>query len=362
MSTKKSKPNKHSYYMGLALMQAYKNLGSTKDNPSVGCVVVKNNSVISSGYTKINGRPHAEHFALNKMSNLNNSDLYVTLEPCSHYGKTSPCVNKIISKKIKRVFFSINDPDKRSFNKSRKKLKNKKINVSIGILSKETNDLYKSYIKNKHDLLPFVTAKIAISKDGFTVDSRNKWITNKYSRSRVHLMRSKHDCIVTSVKTVITDNSRLTCRIYGLENKSPSRIILDKNLRIPLTSNLLKTTKKIKTIIFYNKSSSKKIINLKKYKVLIVKMPLNSHNKFDLKEILKKLKSMGFSRIFLESGVNLLNNFLKEDLIDSLKVFKSNKLIGKYGSNKFKISLSTKKIKVHKVNLFGESLHSYKLK
>lgn len=359
MSTKKSK---HSYYMSLALMQAYKNLGNTKENPSVGCVIVKNNCVISTGYTKINGRPHAEHFALNKVPNLNNSDLYVTLEPCSHYGKTSPCVKKIISRKVKRVFFSIHDPDIRSFNKSREYLKKKNIIVSKGVLSKETNDLYKSYIKNKSNLIPFVTAKIAISRDGFSVDSRNKLITNEYSRARVHLMRSKHDCIVTSGKTIISDNSQLTCRINGLQHKSPARIVLDKNLKIPITSKLIKSSQRLRTIIFYNKSGFKKISKLKRFKLSLIKIPLNSKNSFDLKMILKKLKSMGFSRIFLESGVNLLNSFLKENLIDNLEVFKSNNLIGRYGSNKFKINFNFKKIKVNKVNLFGERLLSYKLK
>jgi len=362
MSTKKSKLNKHSYYMSLALMQAYKNLGNTKENPSVGCVIVKNDCVISAGYTKINGRPHAEHFALNKMSNLYNSDLYVTLEPCCHYGKTSPCVKKIISRKVKRVFFSIHDPDIRSFNKSGAYLKKKKIIVSKGVLSKETNDLYKSYIRNKSNLTPFVTAKIAISRDGFSVDSRNKWITNKYSQARVHLMRSKHDCIVTSAKTIISDNSQLTCRINGLQHKSPARIILDKNLKIPITSKLIKSSERLRTIIFYNKSDFKKISKLKRFKLSLIKTPLNSKNSFDLKTILKKLKSMGFSRIFLESGINLLNSFLKENLIDNLEVFKSNNLIGRYGSNKFKVNFSVKKIKINKVNLFGEMLLSYKLK
>ena len=343
-------------------MRAYKNLGNTKENPSVGCVIVKNNSVISSGYTKINGRPHAEYNALEGTSNLKNSDLYVTLEPCSHYGKTPPCVKKIISKKIKRVFFSIHDPDLRSFNKSTKYLKKSNISVHIGTLEKIIKELYKSYIKYKSNSLPFVTAKIAISKDGYTVDRRNKWITNKYSRARVHLMRSKHDCIITSASTILADNPRLTCRIYGLEHKSPSRIILDKNLEIPLNSKLIRSSKNFKTVIFYNKFKLKKILRLKKLNLKIIKIPLNSYNNFDLVKILEELKLMGFSRIFLECGVNLLNNFLRENLIDDLEVFRSNNLVGKFGNSKFKLNFNTKKVKINKVNLFGEQLLSYKLK
>ena len=124
MSTNQNKTNNHSYFMRLALMQAKKNLGNTKDNPSVGCVVVNNNNVISSGCTSINGRPHAEFNALNFIKKkLSNSNLYVTLEPCSNYGKTPPCVNLIKNKKIRNVYFSVFDPDKKSFNKSQNTLK-----------------------------------------------------------------------------------------------------------------------------------------------------------------------------------------------------------------------------------------------
>ena len=126
MSTNPSKYQKNSYFMGLALQQAHKSLGNTKENPSVGCVIVKNNHVISAGFTGINGRPHAEQNAINfSKKNVKNSELYVTLEPCSHYGKTPPCVNKIIKSKIKKVFFSIKDPDPRSYNKSTELFKRK---------------------------------------------------------------------------------------------------------------------------------------------------------------------------------------------------------------------------------------------
>ena len=130
MSIKLNKHTKHSFFMKLALMQAQINLGNTKENPAVGCVIVKNNCTISAGYTGINGRPHAEQNAITYSKNdIKNSDLYVTLEPCSHYGRTPPCVKAIIRNKIKRVFFSLNDPDLRSYNKSTKQLKKNKISV-----------------------------------------------------------------------------------------------------------------------------------------------------------------------------------------------------------------------------------------
>ena len=145
MNTNQNNILKKTYFMNLALLQAKKNIGNTGQNPSVGCVIIKNNSLISSGYTGINGRPHAEINAIkfSKMS-LKNSDLYVTLEPCSHYGITPPCTNSIIKNGIKRVFFSINDPDLRSFNKSTNLFKSKKITVYKGVFSKELTGFFNS--------------------------------------------------------------------------------------------------------------------------------------------------------------------------------------------------------------------------
>ena len=180
---------------------------------------------------------------------ISNSKLFVTLEPCSNYGVTPPCVNLIIKRKIKKVYFSINDPDIRSYNKCTYKFKNNRIVCKKGILNSKIKLFYRSYSKLKQNALPFVTAKLAASRDLYSVDKKNKWITNKFSRGRVHLMRSYHDCILTSSKSVRLDNSRLTCRIKGLEKTSPARIILDKSLKIPISSNIIKFSYKYPTII-----------------------------------------------------------------------------------------------------------------
>ncbi len=352
--------------MNLALMQATKNLGNTKTNPSVGCVIVKNGCVINGACTGINGRPHAESIALSKFKSINKkSDLYVTLEPCSHYGKTPPCVKKIIKNKIKRVYFSIKDPDIRSYDRSSKILKKNKIIVKKGILITELKSFYKSYFNYKKKSFPFVTAKMAVSKDCYTINSRNKWITNSYSRARAHLIRSKHDCILTSINTIISDNPLLTCRISGLENKSPTRIILDKNLRIPIKSKIIKTSTKVKTIIIHNSENTKKMKLLKKSGTKLIKMGLNINKYFDLKEVLFKLKGFGYSRIFLESGIKLMTNFLKEKLVNDFQLFISSKNLKNQGKNNFKQNLryfNNKKNTIIKVNLFGDKLISYKLK
>ena len=166
--------NKDLLYTQLAFQQAEINLGSTNSNPSVGCIIVKNNSVISSGRTSESGRPHAEDNALKKNLNYRNSDLYVTLEPCSHYGKTQPCINKIIKKKIKRVIFSINDVDARSKNKAKKNLERKKIFVSRNIKKDFAKKFYKSYFLQSSNQMPLMDAKLALSKDYFTISKKKK--------------------------------------------------------------------------------------------------------------------------------------------------------------------------------------------
>ena len=354
--------------MKLALNQAQKNLGNTKENPSVGCVIVKNGHLIATGYTGFNGRPHAEINAISSTKdNLTNTSMYITLEPCSHYGKTPPCVNTIIKKKIKKVFFSVKDPDKRSFNKSKKILLKNKVTVRIGHLSNELNKFYKSYYKYKKNLaLPFVTSKLAVSKDYLTINKKKKWITNVSSRSRVHLIRSFHDCILTTSKTIIKDNPLLTCRIKGLEYKSPTRIVLDKNLSISINSQIIKTSKSNSTILFYNKTNTSKILTLKKKKIKLYKVSLNKDGNLDLKQLLEKLKNLGFSRVLVEAGEKLTSSLLSENLVDQFDLFVSSKKLNENGDKSIKkyfgTYLKNKKYTYQKVNLFGDKMYSYRLK
>ena len=175
MSTRKDKFNQRDrFFMNLAFNLARDRSGLTGENPSVGCVIVKNDKVISLGQTGINGRPHAEYNAIKSCKyNLKDAKMYVSLEPCTHYGKTPPCSNFIIKSKIKEVIFPIIDVDKRTQSKSFKVFKDKNIKVKSGLLKNEANKIYKSYIHNKNKKLPFVTGKLAVSKDNF-IFSRNK--------------------------------------------------------------------------------------------------------------------------------------------------------------------------------------------
>ena len=246
----------HKFFLHLAFQIAEKNLGKTGLNPSVGSIVVNNDTVISSGVTSINGRPHAEFNALNKVKNTAGSTLYTSLEPCVHRGKTPPCTDIIIKKKIKNVFFGLEDPDRRTFKKAKKILNANGIKTKL-IRLKKYNNFYRSYIINKKFKIPFISAKIAISKDYFTINKNDKWITNDFSRKITHLIRSQHDGIISTSKSINYDNALLNCRIEGLNEFKPDLFIVDLNLKLKKNLLLNKILKKRKTYLITYKTNAK---------------------------------------------------------------------------------------------------------
>ena len=289
-------------YMKLAINLARNQKGFTGSNPSVGCVIVKNRKIISYGVTNINGRPHAETIALIKNKKKNNgSTMFLTLEPCSHYGKTSPCTNAIIKSKIKKVVYSIEDYDSRTFNKSKKILKSKKINTKSGLLNKEVKNFYKNYNYTKKNKFPYVIGKLACSSNFFILNN-NSVITNEHSRKISHLLRSQNQGILTSYKTVNSDNPKLNCRLNGLEKFSPIRIIIDKDLKINLNSYIVKKCKALKTIIFHNSNNLIKISKLKKKGVNLINLKIKKDNYFDLNNLFKRIYDIGIHSLLVECG------------------------------------------------------------
>ena len=352
----------HNNFLKLAFNIAKVNLGKTSLNPSVGCVVVKNNSVISSGCTSINGRPHAEFNALKSQKNFKNSDLYVTLEPCTHYGVTPPCTNIIAKKGVKRVFFSFDDIDTRTTKRSKKILSKKKIKV-YKKFNNNFKDFYQSYFLNQKDNTPFIDAKIAISKDYLTINKSAKWITNVHSRKRAHLIRSEYDAIISTSKSINKDNSLLNCRLSGFKNNKPDLIIIDLMLKIKTNLDLFKNINKRKILIVTSRIKSKKISYLIKKGVKIIS--INSlHNKNDFINLFKILKKYDYNRILVESGLVFLNKLLEKKLIFNLYMFQSPKKLGNNGKNNASNKLLKKftlKKKVN-VNLNGDELFKIKFK
>ncbi len=336
MSSKKDNSN-HSdiYYMGLALALARENHGLTNENPSVGCVLVKNNQIISTGVTSINGRPHAEFNALkNSVLNPNSSTAYVTMEPCTHKGKTNPCSSLLIKSKIKRVCFSVSDIDPRTSNKALKIFKSKGISVSKGILKNEVNKFYSSYLFNRKYKLPYVTGKIACSRDNYIKSKRNRYISDKSSLNVTHLLRYRNDGILVSYKTINSDNPKLDCRLNGLEKYSPKIFVIDKNLRINNSSYVLNSLNKKKTFIFYNCNKTKKIKFLKKKGIKLIKIKYDNNNQFNPLDILKSIYKIKVYNLLVEGGSHLTKTFLDNNLFNQFYLFKGFKNIKSDGSVK----------------------------
>ena len=283
--------------MEQALGLAENNHGLTGENPSVGCVLVKNNQIISTGVTGLDGRPHAEANAIkNSLTNVQGSTLYVTLEPCNHYGKTPPCTNLIKNKKIKNVVYGINDIDPRTSKTAKKFFKNKKIKVKEGILSKKLNKFY----------------------------------NNNFCQDLSHLLRYRSHAILISYKTLNSDNPKLSCRLNSLEQYSPVRVVLDKNLNLKINSFIIKTAKKIPTYIFYNKNKTKKINLLKKFGVRLIYLNLKNKN-FSTFDVFKKLYNESLFYVLVEGGENLTQNFLANKAFNEFFYFKSSKKLKKNG-------------------------------
>ena len=335
MSSKKDKSNNlDKYFMGIAMNLAEERIGLTGLNPSVGCVIVKNNKIISFGQTGFKGRPHAETVAITKCkkNELKDSSIYITMEPCTHYGKTPPCTNQIIKSKFKRVIYSINDIDKRTSNKAYSLLRSKKINVLRGVLKTECKKLYKNYFQHKKYKKPFIAAKIACSSD-FFISSKNKFITNQHSRNVSHLLRYNFDSILTSSKTVNDDSAKLSCRINGLENFSPKRLIIDKNLKINKKSHVITDKNRNNTIIFHSTKDKKKLRYFKLRGIKLSYTDLDFNNNIDLNKVFSKVYRMGIGSIIIEGGKTLTKSILKDKLINEFYLFKSKKKLGNLGKN-----------------------------
>ena len=347
----------HNRYLNIAFQLAEKNLGQTKLNPSVGAVIVKNNLIISTGVTSKGGRPHAEYNALKKKKNFYGATLYTTLEPCAHFGRTPPCVNIIKKKKIKNVYYAFEDTDVRTYKQGKKILNKDRIKTKL-IKNYSYKNFYSDYYFNKKFELPFTSAKIALSKDYYTIKKNSKWITNEYSRKTVHLIRSKYDCIFSTSKSINKDNSLLNCRIEGLTMHNPDLLIIDLNLNLKKNLLLNKLLKSRRTYLITHKKNIKKIAFFKKkgFKFIFIN---SLKNKKDFKTLLKRIYKMGYSRVLFETGLTFLNSLLKLKILNNLFIFQNERKLLEKGHNNTKENLLKrfKLAKKIKVNLQNDTLY-----
>lgn len=319
-------------YLRLAIELAENARGKCSPNPFVGCVIVKDEEIVGEGFTQPWGQDHAEVQALKQAGELANSaDLYVTLEPCSHYGKTPPCAKAIIEAGIRRVFVGITDPNPQVSGKGIAMLEEAGIEVKYNLLAAEITrqlEYFLTYMKKER---PFVFIKSAVSLDGKIADDcgNSKWITNAKSRERVHQLRAEADAVITGVATVNKDDAMLNVRLAGYEDRNPIRIVLDYDLEINLENKLVKSSPEIKTIIYtYHENLNSPIANtLKEYNIDVRSAESEGKN-FILKNILAELKTEFISVVMVEAGPRLTSSFVKEGLVDKLYYFIAPSLIG----------------------------------
>ncbi|PTQ83670.1 diaminohydroxyphosphoribosylaminopyrimidine deaminase [Trichococcus patagoniensis] len=317
------------HFMQMALELAEKGRGAVAPNPMVGAVIVKDGRIIGSGYHEKFGEGHAEVNAFRSATeDVTGATIYVTLEPCSHYGKTPPCSDKIIEKKIGRVVIAALDPNPLVSGRGVKKLQAAGIEVVTGVLAEESsrlNEIFMKYIVTKE---PFVVMKAAMSLDGkiATRTGESQWITGPAAREQVHHLRSALSGIMVGVQTVITDDPQLTSRIPG--GKNPVRIIVDSTLRIPLEANVLKNQDAAKTIIATTaRADRNKVALLEEAGIEIVTVPDQS-GQTDLKAFVKILGERGIDSILLEGGATLNFSALQANIVDKVQVYIAPKLIG----------------------------------
>ncbi|MBI2647415.1 bifunctional diaminohydroxyphosphoribosylaminopyrimidine deaminase/5-amino-6-(5-phosphoribosylamino)uracil reductase RibD [Candidatus Woesearchaeota archaeon] len=315
----------HKKYMALAIKIAEKGRAQTSPNPMVGCVIVKRGRIVGDGYHKKAGDEHAEVIALNKAGKKAvNSTLYVNLEPCSHWGRTPPCTERIIESGVREVIIGVKDPN--PLIDSYRELKFRGIKTKIGILedeSKKLNEVYFKYIKTKR---PFVIIKVAMSLDGriATATGDSKYITSKEARTYVHKLRTEVDAVMVGLNTVVRDNPELTPRLY--KGKEPMKIVVDSKLKIPKDCKLMREPSNL--IIATTNKVSKEEIKKFQQKGIGMIITKTKDNMVDLRDLVKQLGEHEITSVMIEGGSELNSSAIKADIVDKILIFAAPKIIG----------------------------------
>lgn len=318
--------------MRAALGLARRGLGNVWPNPAVGCVIVKDGRVVGRGWTQPGGRPHAETEALAMAGEAaRGATAYVTLEPCSHHGKTPPCAEALIKAGVTRVVAATEDTDPRVSGQGLDLLRQAGIDVSVGLYALEALELNAGFFLKQREGRPLVTLKLATSLDGriATHSGESKWITGDAARQAAHLLRAESDVIMVGSGTVLADDPELTCRLPGLEDRSPVRVVVDGRLRLPLTSQLVTTANEIPTwVLTLEGNDAERIEAYQNCGVDVVEVPEAADRTVDLNAALAALAESGVTRVLVEGGAHLAAGMLRAGLVDRLVWFRAARLIG----------------------------------
>lgn len=332
-------------YMQMAIELAKKGAGGVNPNPMVGAVVVKNGEVIGRGYHKFFGGPHAEVYALEEAGKeAEGATIYVTLEPCSHYGKTPPCAKKIIDMGIKKCFIGSSDPNPKVAGKGVAMLKEAGIEVVENVLKEECDEINQVFFKYIKTKIPYLFVKCGITLDGKIALSNgiSKWITNSIAREKVQYYRNKFMGIMVGINTVLTDNPSLTARIENGVN--PFRIIVDPNLQIDENCKVVKNNEDEKTVIItsqknlFTEDAENTEIQIKQKRLAEenkVKFIFIDGEKFSFRKMLEEIGKAGIDSILLEGGETLISLAFEENVIDGGEIFIANKILGDSSAKPF---------------------------
>lgn len=319
------------FFMKRALKLARKGEGWASPNPMVGAVIVKEGKIIGEGYHRKFGENHAEINAIDNASeSMEGATFYVTLEPCSHYGKTPPCVERIVDVKASRVVIGTTDPNPLVSGKGIEILENHGIKTTVGILEEECRALNEKYFKFIETRIPFVTLKYAQTIDGriATSTGHSRWISSEPSLKFAHKLRSHHDGVLVGVGTILKDDPELTVRL--VRGRNPVRIVVDPELKISEDARILQNQKKSRTIVVStSRSAGAKRTLLEEMGIEILVIDENDQNHVDLKKLLVELGKRDISSILVEGGSKIITSFVEERLFDRMVVITAPKILGK---------------------------------
>ncbi len=360
--TSNIKDGKDRGFMRRALRLAIKGLGRTSPNPMVGSVVVsRGGKLLGEGYHAKAGEPHAEILALRAAGKkAKGATLYITLEPCVHFGRTPPCALAVIEAGVKRVVIGTKDPNPLVAGKGIRKLRRAGIEVTVGVLSEQCVSLNDGYNKFITTGLPLVTLKLASTLDGriATNSGESKWITGAKSRRLVHEMRSRHDAVMVGAGTAIKDDPRLNVR--GVKGSvDPTRVVIDTRLRISPGAKVLK--KGAPVIIYCSRRAAKKKQEALRALGATVVAVTETKDGLSLKTVLRDLARRGVTSVMIEGGASLAASAIKAKLVDRVKIFYAPKLLGSdalpmIGALKIAKLKSAPEIKEMKVRRIGEDI------
>ncbi len=318
-----------------ALALARRGLGQVSPNPAVGCVIVAEGRALGRGWTQPGGRPHAETEALRRAGPAaHGATAYISLEPCSHHGKTPPCTDALIESGIKRCVISCEDPDPRVSGRGIAALRQAGIDVEVGLCADDARELNRGFFLNKLTGRPLVSLKLATSLDGriALASGESKWITGEAARARAHLLRASHDAILVGAGTALVDNPRLDVRLPGLEVRSPVRVVMDRRLRLPPEHDLVAQARRRPTLLFTSaRHDDGALASYREAGVEIAACTAAETDDRFPETVLKGLAERGLTRILLEGGAETATAFLKAGLVDRLEWFRAPLLIGADG-------------------------------